>query len=130
MALFEESSTLPVTLPLFESKVIGGAVVVLLAVTVTDSEAGWNPFAEAVSVTDPAGTLASVYAPLASVIVVSPAPVAVAPAIPLPELSTTVPVIVPGFVGASWIAGTPVLPPAAAVTLCDPLWYPWSVAVT
>ena len=60
MALFEESITLPVTFPLLESRVMAGAVVVLPAVTVTDSEAGWNPLAEAVSVTEPAGTLLSV----------------------------------------------------------------------
>src|SRR5947207_15352179 len=101
MTLFEESITLPVTLPLLESMVIAGAVVVLPAVTVTDSEAGWNPLADAVRVTDPDGTLASVYAPLLSVVVVRPAPFTVAPAMPLPALSTTLPVMAPGFAGAS-----------------------------
>ena len=49
--------TLPVIDPLPETKVIGGAAVVVAATTVTVVEPDWNPVREALMVVDPAGRL-------------------------------------------------------------------------
>ena len=91
------------------------------AVTVTVSEAAWNPGAEATRVILPAGTLFSAKAPLLPVTAVSPPPLTLAPEMAFPLLSKTLPAIAPELSGASWIVGTLPVLPAVTVALWDAL---------